>query len=121
MSHDIKLNTAIDLNFKIIKVELPEVVTRVAYSADQARFIDIETTRFQGYVDITYNDPSEWIVEIDGQRLYENVTFDATEHEYPEGTRTILWGVYSITSQADEEIENVATFDIPSFIVDMLL
>lgn len=124
MTHTIKLNTAIDLNFKIVRVELPEAVTRVVYSAEKVRFIDIETTRNQGFVDVTHNDPSEWIAEIDGQRAYEQVTFDATEYEYPEGTRSILWEVYSFSDKGiddDLEIENVATFDIPSFIVDMLL
>lgn len=124
MTHDIKLNTAIDLNFKIVEVDLPEAVSRVVYSAEQGRFIDIETTRTQGFVDITHNDPSEWIAELDGQRVYEQVTFDATEYTYPEGPRAILWEVYSFSDKGiedDLEIENVATSDIPSPIIDMLL
>lgn len=121
MTHDIKLNTAIDLNFKIVTALYPETTSRVVYSAEQTRFIEIETTRHQGYVDITCNDSSEWIAEIDGQRAYENVTFDATEHEYPDGTRCILWEVYSITSRADVEIDDVPISDIPTPIIDMLL
>lgn len=124
MTHTIKLNTAIDLNFKIVKVESPEVVSRVVYSAEQARFIDIETTRNQGYVVITHPDRSEWVAELDGHRGYEEVTFVATEYEYPAGTRSILWEVYSYSYEVmedDLEVENVVTSDIPSFIVDMLL
>lgn len=124
MTHTIKLNTAIDLNFKIVRVESPEVVTRVVYSAEQVRFIDIDLSRPLGYVDIIHPDRSEWIVEIDGQRVYEQVTFDATEYQSLEGTRTILWQVYSFSDKGiedDLEVENIATSDIPSFIVDMLL
>lgn len=123
MTHNIKLNTAIDLNFKIVRVDLPEAVSRVVYSAEQVRFIDIETTRNQGFVDIT-SDSDEWIAEIDGHKAYGQVTFDAVEYTYPEGTRSILWEIYSFSDKGiedDVEFENVATSEIPTPIVDMLL
>ena len=124
MTHNITLNFNTDLKFKVVAIQLPEVVTRIAYSVEKSAFVDIERTRSLGFVDVSLDDASEWIAEIDGARAYEQVTFDAVEIESPNGTRAILWDVYSFSSKGiedDLEIENVATADIPDAIVDMLL
>ena len=124
MTHNITLNFNTDLKFKVVTVTQPEVVSRIAYSVEKSAFVDIERTRSLGFVDVTFDDASEWVAEIDGARAYEQVTFDAVEIESPNGTRAILWDVYSFSSKGiedDLEIENVATADIPDAIVDMLL
>ena len=122
MTHNIALNFNTDLKFKVVTITQPEVVSRIAYSTEKSAFVDIERTRNIGYVDVTFDDPSEWIVQADGTRAYEQVTFDAVEIESPNGTRVILWQVYSFSDFEDDlEFENVATADIPDAIVDMLL
>lgn len=124
MTHNIALNFNTDLKFKVVANTQPVVVTRIAYSVEKAAFVDIERTRSIGYVDVTFDDASEWIAQIDGARVYEQVTFDAVEVESPDGTRAILWEVYSFSDKGiedDLEIENVPTADIPDAIVDMLL
>ena len=124
MTHNITLNFNTDLKFKVVAIQLPEVVTRIAYSVEKSAFVDIERTRSLGFVDVSLDDASEWIAEIDGARAYEQVTFDAVEIESPNGTRAILWEVYSFSDKGiedDLEFENVATADIPDAIVDMLL
>lgn len=122
MTHNIALNFNTDLKFKVVTITQPEVVSRIAYSTEKSAFVDIERTRNIGYVDVTFDDPSEWIVQADGTRAYEQVTFDAVEIESPNGTRAILWEVYSFSDFEDDlEFENVATADIPDAIVDMLL
>ena len=124
MTHNIALNFNTDLKFKVVANTQPVVVTRIAYSVDKAAFVDIERTRSIGFVDVTFDDASEWIAQIDGARVYEQVTFDAVEVESPDGTRAILWEVYSFSDKGiedDLEIENVPTADIPDAIVDMLL
>ena len=122
MTHNITLNFNTDLKFKVVTITQPEVVSRIAYSTEKSAFVDIERTRNIGYVDVTFDDPSEWIVQADGTRAYEQVTFDAVEIESPNGTRAILWEVYSFSDFEDDlEFENVATADIPDAIVDMLL
>lgn len=122
MTHNITLNFNTDLKFKVVTITQPEVVSRIAYSTEKSAFVDIERTRNIGYVDVSFDDPSEWIVQADGTRAYEQVTFDAVEIETPNGTRAILWEVYSFSDFEDDlEFENVATADIPDAIVDMLL
>ena len=124
MTHNIALNYNTDLKFKVVANTQPVVVTRIAYSVEKAAFVDIERTRSIGFVDVTFDDASEWIAQIDGARVYEQVTFDAVEVESPDGTRAILWEVYSFSDKGiedDLEIENVPTADIPDAIVDMLL
>ena len=122
MTHNIALNFNTDLKFKVVTITQPEVVSRIAYSTEKSAFVDIERTRNIGYVDVSFDDPSEWIVQADGTRAYEQVTFDAVEIESPNGTRAILWEVYSFSDFEDDlEFENVATADIPDAIVDMLL
>ena len=124
MTHNIALNFNTDLKFKVVANTQPVVVTRIAYSVEKAAFVDIERTRSIGFVDVTFDDASEWIAHIDGERVYEQVTFDAVEVESPDGTRAILWEVYSFSDKGiedDLEIENVPTADIPDAIVDMLL
>ena len=122
MTHNIALNFNTDLKFKVVTITQPEVVSRIAYSTEKSAFVDIERTRNIGYVDVTFDDPSEWIVQADGTRAYEQVTFDAVEIESPNGTRAILWEVYSFSDFEDDlDLEHVATADIPDAIVDMLL
>ena len=124
MTHNITLNFNTDLKFKVVAITQPEVISRIAYSVEKSAFVDIERTRNIGFVDVTLDDASEWIAEIDGARAYEQVTFDAVEIETPEGTRAILWEVYSFSDKGiedDLEFENVPTADIPDAIVDMLL
>lgn len=124
MTHSISLNFNTDLKFKVVANTQPVVVTRIAYSVEKAAFVDIERTRSIGFVDVTFDDASEWIAQIDGARVYEQVTFDAVEVESPDGTRAILWEVYSFSDKGiedDLEFENVPTADIPDAIVDMLL
>ena len=124
MTHNITLNFNTDLKFKVVTITQPEVVSRIAYSVEKSAFVDIERTRSLGFVDVSLDDASEWIAEIDGARAYEQVTFDAAEIESPNGTRAILWEVYSFSDKGiedDLEFENVATADIPDAIVDMLL
>lgn len=124
MTHNITLNFNADLRFKVVAITQPEVVSRIAYSTEKSAFVDIERTRNIGYVDVTFDDPSEWIAEIDGARAYEQVTFDAVEIESPDGTRVILWEIYSFSDKGidyDLEFKNVPTADIPDAIVDMLL
>ena len=124
MTHNIALNFNTDLKFKVVANTQPVVVTRIAYSVEKAAFVDIERTRSIGFVDVTFDDASEWIAHIDGERVYEQVTFDAVEVESPDGTRAILWEVYSFSDKGiedDLEFENVPTADIPDAIVDMLL
>ena len=122
MTHDITLNYNTDLKFKVVTITQPEVVSRIAYSVEKAAFVDIERTRNIGFVDVTFDDATEWIAQIDGARAYEQVTFDAVEIESPDGTRAILWEIYSFFDSDDDlEFENVATSDIPDAIVDMLL
>lgn len=124
MTHNIALNFNTDLKFKVVANTQPVVVTRIAYSVEKAAFVDIERTRSIGFVDVTFDDASEWIAQIDGARVYEQVTFDAVEVESPDGTRAILWEVYSFSDKGiedDLEFENVPTADIPDAIVDMLL
>lgn len=124
MTHNITLNFNTDLKFKVVTITQPEVISRIAYSVEKSAFVDIERTRSIGFVDVTFDDESEWVAEIDGARAYEQVTFDAVEIESPNGTRAILWEVYSFSDKGiedDLEFENVATADIPDAIVDMLL
>lgn len=124
MTHDITLNYDTDLKFKVVTITQPEVVSRIAYSVEKSAFVDIERTRNIGFVDVSFDDATEWIAQIDGTRAYEQVTFDAVEVESPDGTRAILWEVYSFSDKGiedDLEFENVATADIPDAIVDMLL
>ena len=124
MTHSITLNFNTDLKFKVVTITQPEVVSRIAYSVEKSAFVDIERTRSLGFVDVSLDDASEWIAEIDGARAYEQATFDAVEIESPNGTRAILWEVYSFSDKGiedDLEFENVATADIPDAIVDMLL
>lgn len=124
MTHNITLNFNTDLKFKVVTITQPEVVSRISYSVEKSAFVDIERTRNIGYVDVTFDDETEWIAEIDGARAYEQVTFDAVEIETPNGTRAILWEIYSFSDtgiEDDLEFENVATADIPDAIVDMLL
>lgn len=124
MTHNIKLNFNTDLKFKVVTITQPEVVSRIAYSVEKSAFVDIERTRNIGYVDVSFDDASEWVADIDGARAYEHVTFNAVEIESPDGTRGILWEVYSFSDKGfedDLEFENVATADIPDAIVDMLL
>ena len=122
MTHNITLNFNTDLKFKVVTITQPEVISRIAYSVEKSAFVDIERTRNIGFVDVSYDDSSEWIADVDGVRGYEQVTFDAVEVESPDGTRAILWEVYSFSDFEDDlEIENVPTADIPDPIVDMLL
>ena len=124
MTHSIALNFNTDLTFESRVETYPAVVSKIAYSVEKAAFVDIERTRSIGFVDVTFDDATEWIAQIDGARVYEQVTFDAVEVESPDGTRAILWEVYSFSDKGiedDLEIENVPTADIPDAIVDMLL
>lgn len=124
MTHNITLNFNTDLKFKVVAITQPEVVSRIAYSVEKSAFVDIERTRNIGFVDVTLDDETVWIAQIDGARAYGQVTFDATEVESPNGARGILWEVYSFSDKGiedDLEFENVPTADIPDAIVDMLL
>lgn len=124
MTHNITLNLDADLKFKVVTIPQPEVVSRGAYSVEKSAFVVIKRARSLGFVDVSFDDASEWVAQIDGARAYEQVTFDAVEVETPDGTRSITWEVYSFSDKGvddDLEFENVPTADIPNAIVDMLL
>lgn len=124
MTHNITLNLNADLKFKAVSVTQPEVVSRIAYSAEKSAFTTIERTRNLGFVDVSFDDETEWIAQIDGARAYECVTFDAVEVESLDGARTIKWEIYSFSDKGiadDLEFTDVPTADIPDAIVDMLL
>lgn len=124
MTHNITLNFNADLKFEVVTIPQPEVVSRIAYSTEKSAFVDIERTRNLGFVDVTFDDASEWIAQIDGARAYEHVTFNAVEVESPDGTKVIKWQVYSFSDKGIEDdlgLTDVPTADIPGAIVDMLL
>lgn len=123
MTHDIKLNLGTDLNFKIVEVTSPEAVTKTVWSSKGNKFVDIERTFARGFVDVTTTEEGEHVVEVDGERFYHTVTFDATEVETPNGTLTMLWSVYSFTDKPEDDLdlEEVGSFEIPDPIIDMLL
>lgn len=124
MTHNIALNFNTDLKFEVVTIPQPEVVSRVAYSTEKSAFVDIERTRSLGFVVVSFDDPSEWIAQVDGSRAYDQVTFNAVEVESPDGTKVIKWQVYSFSLEGiedDLELTDVPTADIPGAIVDMLL
>ena len=125
MTHNIALNFNTDLTFESRVETYPAVVSKIAYSVEKATFVDIERTRFLGYVDVSTAEDDGVPCTVDGQTPPDNtVTFSAEERTSPDGTRTILWNVYSFADTREEDdldFENVATADIPDAIVDMLL
>lgn len=125
MTHNITLNFDTDLTFETRAETYPAIVTKVAYSVEKAAFVDIERTRFLGYVEVTTAKSDVSVGTVDGQTPPDDtLTFSADERISPDGTRTILWNVYSFagtTVEDDLDIEDVATADIPDAIVDMLL
>ena len=124
MTHNIALNFNTDLTFESRVETYPAVVTRTAYSVEKSRFTDIERTRFLGYVDVSTAEDDEVPCTVDGQTPPDNtVTFSAEERTSPDGTRNIIWNVYSLAdtrAEDDLDIENVATADIPGAVVGML-
>ena len=124
MTHNIALNFNTDLAFESRVETYPTVVTRTAYSVEKARFTAIERTRFLGYVDVSTAEDDGVPCTVDGQTPPDNtVTFSAEERTSPDGTRNIIWNVYSLADTSEEDdldIENVATADIPPAIVGML-
>lgn len=124
MTHNIALNFNTDLAFESRVETYPTVVTRTAYSVEKSRFTDIERTRFIGYVDVSTAKDDEVPCTVDGQTPPDStVTFSAEERISPDGTRNILWNVYSLAdtrAEDDLDIENVPTADIPSAVVGML-
>lgn len=125
MTHNIALNFNTDLTFEAHVETYPTVVTRTAYSVEKSRFTDIERTRFLGYVDVSTAKDDEVPCTVDGHTPPDNtVTFSAEERISPDGTRNILWNVYSLADtrvEDDLDIENVPTADIPGAVVGMLL
>lgn len=123
MTHNITLNYDTDLTFETRAEVYPTVVTKVAFSVEKSAFVDIERTRYLGYVDVDTAKSDEVVGTVDGEDAPDSLTFSADEHTTPEGTRTIVWNVYSFgdTDKDDIDIEGVPTADIPDAIVDMLL
>lgn len=122
MTHTIALNYDTDLSFKAHLEVQPTIVSKVAYSVEQAKFIDIERTRFLGYVEVS-SPKGDTIATIDGQATTDEVVFAATETTNPEGTVTLLWNVYTVADKEEDDIdiEDVPSSDIPDAVVDMLL
>lgn len=125
MTHNIALNYDTDLTFESRVETYPAVVSKIAYSVEKAAFVDIERTRFLGYVEVSTAKDGESVGTVDDQTPPDNtLTFSADERISPDGTRTILWNVYSFADTREEDdldLENVPTADIPDAIVDMLL
>lgn len=125
MTHNIALNFNTDLAFETHSETYPTVITKTVFSVEKAGFVDIERTRYLGYVEVTKAKDDEPIGTVDGQTPPDNtLTFAAEERTSPDGTRTILWDVYSFTNTGDEDdidIEDVATAYIPDAVVAMLL
>lgn len=125
MTHNIALNFDTDLAFETRAETYPAVVTKTAYSVEKGTFVDIERTRYLGYVDVSTAKDDEVVCTVDSQTPPDNtVTFSAEERITPDGTRNILWNVYSLAdtrAEDDLDIENVATADIPDAVVAMLL
>lgn len=121
MTHDIELNLKERLKFRIVSIQLPELVSRVEYSPVQGRFIDTGATTDEGFVEVTSH-TDEHLAVVNGQRVYDNLTFSLTLEHGTDGTVGALWDVYSFSDTQDEEVdlEEVATSDIPAPIVDML-
>ena len=121
----ITLNYNTDLKFKVVTITQPEVVSRIAYSVEKSAFVDIERTRDLGFVDVSSADEASLTAIVDGENITgAELTFYATEHETPDGTRTIMWSIYNFSYEgpdSDVDLENVPTADIPDAIVDMLL
>lgn len=124
MTHNIALNFNTDLTFESRVETYPAVVTKTEYSVEKATFVDIERTRFLGYVDVSTAEDDGFPCTVDGQTPPDNtVTFSAEERTSPDGTRNILWNVYSFADTREEDdldIENVPTADIPGAVVGML-
>ena len=125
MTHNITLNLNTDLKFKVVAVSQLETVSRASYSVEKSEFVDIERTRNLGFVDVSSADGESVTATVDGENITgAELTFYATEHETPDGTRTILWDVYNYSYEgpdSDVDLEKVPTADIPDVIVDMLL
>ena len=117
----IKLNLDTELKFKVVSVQLPELVSRVVYSPDQERFIDIEARTSQGYVEVT-NDTDEYTATVDGVKVHGELSFSLELVHSPDGGTGALWDVYSFghTPEEDIDLEEVSTSEIPECIVDML-
>ena len=124
MTHNIALNFNTDLTFEAHVETYPAIVSRTAYSVEKSRFTDIERTRFLGYVDVSTAEDDGVPCTVDGQTPPDNtVTFSAEERTSPDGTRNIIWNVYSLANtraEDDLDIENVATAYIPPAIVGIL-
>ena len=124
MTHNIALNFNTDLTFESRVETYPSVFTKTAYSVEKSTFVDIERTRYLGYVDVSTAEDDGVPCTVDGQTPPDNsVTFTAEERISPDGTRNIFWNVYSLanTSKEDDiDIENVPTADIPGAVVGML-
>lgn len=122
MTHTITLNYDTDLSFKTRLEVQPAIVSKIAYSTEQNKFIDIERTRYLGDVVVSSTD-ADTVATIDGKAVYYEVTFAATETETPDGTVTVLWNVYTfaVNLEEDIDIDDVPSSDIPDAVVDMLL
>lgn len=117
----IKLNLDTELKFKVVTVQLPELVSRVVYSPEQERFIDIEARTSQGYVEVT-TDTDEHTATVGGVRVYGVLSFALELVHSPGGDTGALWGVYSFGENLEDDIDlrEISTSDIPDPIVDML-
>ena len=117
----IKLNLDTELKFKVVSVQLPELVSRVVYSPEQERFIDIEARTSQGYVEVT-TDTDEHTATVDGVKVYGELSFALELVLSPDGGTGALWDVYSFWETPDDDIDltEVSTSEIPECIVDML-
>ena len=123
MTHNITLNFDTDLTFETRAETYPAVITKTAYSVEKAAFVDISRKRYLGYVEVGTAKSDAVVGTVDGEDTPDTLTFTADEHTTPDGTRTILWKVYSFADKEEDDIDiyDVATADIPDAIVDMLL
>ena len=122
MTHTITLNYDTDLSFKSRLTAHPDIVSKIEYSAEEGKFIDIERTRHLGYVEVSAEE-GVTVATIDGQDTDEEVTFYVTETESPDGTVTVLWNVCAFADKVEDDIDidDISTSDIPDAVVDMLL
>lgn len=117
----IKLNLDTELKFKVVSVQLPELVSRVVYSPEQERFIDIEARTSQGYVEVT-TDTDEHTATVDGVKVYGELSFALELVHSPDGGTGALWDVYNFGENPEDDIDlrEISTSKIPDPIVDML-
>ncbi len=96
MTHNIALNYDTDLTFESRVETYPAVVSKIAYSVEKAAFVDIERTRFLGYVEVSTAKDGESVGTVDDQTPPDNtLTFSADER-----TPLTAHGPFSGTSTA---------------------